>query len=223
MKFYLTKIIAGLVIISFNTSNANSFDVKYDVIASGIKIGEFNWFLSVDNGNYITEINLKNSGLFSPLYKFNGKYTSTGVIENEMFKADEYKQYWKTKKKVKIVEISFDNFVANLKQIPEEKELPRVEIDKLFLYFDPITSFLNILNGFDDVKTIDGRRIYIMKKNKLSSENKITLEIKDYINIWADHKRNDLKKIDFFINDEIYLPEQIEIYFKKRVFKLKKN
>ena len=223
MKFYLTKIIAGLVIISFNTSNANSFDVKYDVIASGIKIGEFNWFLSVDNGNYITEINLKNSGLFSSLYKFNGKYTSTGVIENEMFKADEYKQYWKTKKKVKIVEISFDNFVANLKQIPEEKELPRVEIDKLFLYFDPITSFLNILNGFDDVKTIDGRRIYIMKKNKLSSENKITLEIKDYINIWADHKRNDLKKIDFFINDEIYLPEQIEIYFKKRVFKLKKN
>ena len=79
-----------------------------------------------------------------------------------------------------------------------------------------------ILNGFDNVKTIDGRRIYIMKKNTLLGDNKITIEIRDYKNIWADHNRNDLKKIEFFINKDVFLPEKINIYFKERVFKLQK-
>ena len=109
-----------------------------------------------------------------------------------------------------------------LSQTPKEKELSRIDLDKLFEYFDPITSFLNILNGFDNVKTIDGRRIYIMKKNTLLGDNKITIEIRDYKNIWADHNRNDLKKIEFLINKDVFLPEKINIYFKERVFKLQK-
>ena len=202
---------------------ASDFEVNYNVSTSGIKIGEFKWFLNLNEHNYKTKIKLKNSGLFSTLYKFKGGYTSVGIIENQMFKSKKYVQNWQTKKQTKIVEMSFDGSITNLNQNPKEKELSRINLDILFEYFDPITSFLNILNGFDNVKTIDGRRIYIMRKEDLLENNKISLEIKDYNNIWADHKRNDLKKIVFFINNDIYLPERIDIHFKERVFKLKKN
>ena len=89
-----------------------------------------------------------------------------------------------------------------------------------FFSFDPITSFINILNGEDEVKTIDGRRIYRLKK-KVDEDGSITLKIEDYVNIWADHKRNDLKKIEFFIEND-FLPYEILIHFKERVFKLEK-
>ena len=222
MKLYLIKLITIYAFLFFNTSLASDFEVNYNVSTSGIKIGEFNWFLNLNENNYTTKINLKNSGLFSALYKFKGGYTSVGIIEDQMFKSKKYKQNWQTKKQAKIVEMSFDGSVNKLSQTPKEKELSRIDLDKLFEYFDPITSFLNILNGFDNVKTIDGRRIYIMKKNTLLGDNKITIEIGDYKNIWADHKRNDLKKIEFFINEDVFLPEKMNIYFKERVFKLKK-
>jgi len=222
MKLHLIKLISIYAFLFFNTSFASDFEVSYNVSTSGIKIGEFNWFLNLNENNYTTKINLKNSGLFSTLYKFKGGYTSVGIIENQMFKSKKYKQNWQTKKQNKIVEMSFNDTVTNLSQNPKEKELSRIDLDKLFEYFDPITSFLNILNGFDNVKTIDGRRIYIMKKNILLGDNKITIKIRGYKNIWADHNRNDLKKIEFFINKDVYLPEKINIYFKERVFKLQK-
>ena len=222
MKLYLIKLITIYAFLFFNTSLASDFEVNYNVSTSGIKIGEFNWFLNLNKNNYTTKINLKNSGLFSALYKFKGGYTSVGIIEDQMFKSKKYKQNWQTKKQAKIVEMSFDGSVNKLSQTPKEKELSRIDLDKLFEYFDPITSFLNILNGFDNVKTIDGRRIYIMKKNTSLGDDKITIEIQNYKNIWADHNRNDLKKIEFFINEDVYLPEKINIYFKERVFKLQK-
>ena len=222
MKLHLIKLISICSFLFFNTSFASDFEVKYSVSTSGIKIGEFIWSLNLNEKNYTTKINLKNSGLFSTLYKFKGGYTSVGIIENQMFKSKKYKQNWQTKKQTKIVEISFEDYVTNLKQNPKEKELSRINLEKLFEYFDPITSFLNILNGFDNVKTIDGRRIYIMKKKTLLEDNKISIEIRDYRNIWADHNRNDLKKIEFFINKDIFLPEKMNIYFKERVFKLQK-
>ena len=222
MKLYLIKLITIYAFLFFNTSLASDFEVNYNVSTSGIKIGEFNWFLNLNENNYTTKINLKNSGLFSALYKFKGGYTSVGIIEDQMFKSKKYKQNWQIKKQAKIVEMSFDGSVNKLSQTPKEKELSRIDLDKLFEYFDPITSFLNILSGFDNVKTIDGRRIYIMKKNTLLGDNKITIEIRDYKNIWADHNRNDLKRIEFFINKDVFLPEKINIYFKERVFKLQK-
>ena len=79
------------------------------------------------------------------------------------------------------------------------------------------------MSGDDQVKTIDGRRIYTMKRVGLDNKKNITLEIKNYKNIWADHKRNDLRKIEFILEGESFLPININIYFKNRVFKLKKN
>ncbi len=222
MKFILIKSIFFLLILFLNNAYAKNFNVEYMVSTSGIKIGKFIWSLKINEKNYITEIFLRNSGIFSPIYKFNGKYKSQGVVEKDMFVVREYKQYWETKKKIKTVEMSFDKYLTNLSQQPEEKEFSRVELNDLYEYSDPLTSFLNILLGNDNVKTIDGRRIYIMKKTFDNKLDTVTIKIKDYKNIWADHKRNDLKKIEFILQ-EGFLPKKINIYFKDSVFKLKKT
>ena len=203
-----------------STSYANNFSVEYKVSTTGIKIGYFNWSLNINDDLYQTEINLKNSGMLSSLYKFNGKYLSSGVIENGMFKTQEYEQFWQTKKKTKVVNMFFDDYLTELIQKPKEKEVARINLKELYLYFDPITSFINILSGKNEAKTVDGRRIYTFKKSEDENE-KIILKIEDYKNIWADHKRNDLKKIEFFTEGD-FLPYKIFIHFKKRVFKLEK-
>ena len=216
----MNKFLVFLIIFAVNTSYANNFIAEYKVSTTGIKIGNFSWSLNINDNIYQTEINLKNSGIFSPLYKFEGSYLSTGVIENNIFKTQNYKQFWKTNKKTKIVKMSFDDYLIELKQEPIEEEIARVNLEKLYLYFDPITSFINILNGENEVKTIDGRRIYRLKKNE-GEDGNIILKIEDYTNIWADHKRNDLKKIEFFIEND-FLPYEILIHFKERVFKLER-
>ena len=202
--------------------HSGEFNVEYNVSSAGIKIGKFTWDLEIDGDKYVTEINLKNSGFFSPLYKFNGQYLSKGKIKDNKFRSIEYQQYWKTKKKIKTVEMVFDAYPVKLVQKPIESEHSRVDLESLFDYFDPITSFINILNGSNEVKTIDGRRIYVMKKSILEDTKKISLQINDYKNIWADHKRNDLKSLEFLLDEENFLPSQINIHFKERVFKLKK-
>ena len=216
----MNKFLVFFVIFVVNTSYANNFSAEYKVSTTGIKIGNFSWSLNINDNVYQTEINLKNSGIFSPLYKFEGSYLSAGVIENNIFKTKNYKQFWKTKKKTKIVKMLFDDYLIELKQEPIEEESARVNLEDLYLYFDPITSFINILNGEDEAKTIDGRRIYRLKKNE-GKDGKMVLQIEDYVNIWADHKRNDLKKIEFFIEDDL-LPYKILIHFKERVFKLER-
>ena len=216
----MNKFLVFFVIFVVNTSYANNFSAEYKVSTAGIKIGNFSWSLNINDNVYETEIKLRNSGIFSPLYKFEGSYLSAGVIENNIFKTKNYKQFWKTKKKTKIVKMLFDNYLIELKQDPIEEEIARVDLEDLYLYFDPITSFINILHGKNEAKTIDGRRIYTLKQIESEGGN-IVLEIEDYVNIWADHKRNDLKKIEFLVKDDL-LPYEILIHFKKRVFKLER-
>ena len=223
MKLFLINIFLTIIFLSYSSVGAKNFNTEYVVSSSGIKIGKFSWSLEINNKKYKTEIFLKNAGIFSPLYNFEGNYISQGVIENDEYKAQEYNQYWRTKKKIKIVKMSFDSYLKKLYQKPEEKELPRLNLDGIFQHSDPITSFLNILNGGDQVKTIDGRRIYTMKKVGIDNKENITIEINNYKNIWADHKRNDLKKIEFILESGGFLPKNINIYFKNRIFKLKQN
>ena len=220
MRLSLNKFLTLFLVFFISTSYANNFSVEYKVSTTGIKIGYFNWSLNINDDLYQTEINLKNSGMLSSLYKFNGKYLSSGVIENGMFKTQEYEQFWQTKKKTKVVNMFFDDYLTELIQKPKEKEVARINLKELYLYFDPITSFINILSGKNEAKTVDGRRIYTFKKSEDENE-KIILKIEDYKNIWADHKRNDLKKIEFFTEGD-FLPHKIFIHFKKRVFKLEK-
>ena len=159
-RLCLNKFLVFFILFVVNTSYANNFIAEYKVSTTGIKIGNFSWSLNINDNIYQTEINLKNSGIFSTLYKFEGSYLSTGVIENNIFKTQNYKQFWRTKKKTKIVKMSIEDYLIELKQEPIEEEIARVNLENLYLYFDPITSFINILNGKDEAKTIDGRRIY---------------------------------------------------------------
>ena len=118
MKLCLNKLIVFFVIFVVKTSYANNFIAEYKVSTTGIKIGYFSWSLNIDDNFYQTKINLKNSGLFSPLYKFEGNYISDGVIENNIFKTQKYKQFWKTKKKTKIVKMTFDDYLIEVEQQP---------------------------------------------------------------------------------------------------------
>ena len=223
MRLYLINFFLIFLLI-FNVSTyANEFKAEYIVKTSGIKIGKFSWSLNMGANKYETKIYLKNSGIFSSIYKFKGEYKSLGIIDKNKFKSKEYKQYWKTNKKVKIVEMVFDNYLTKLSQKPEEKELARVDLDKLLQHHDPLTSFINILNGNEFAKTIDGRRVYTMKKIELENSQKFSIEITKYKNIWADHKRNDLEKIEFFLDEKNFFPKEINIFFKNRIFRLKKR
>ena len=122
MGLYLNKILIIVLIFFFNTSSANNFNVEYKISTAGIKIGYLKWNLIIKNNVYQTEIDLKNTGFLTPLYKFEGQYFSLGSINENFFKAEEYKQYWKTRKKTKIVNMIFDNYLIDLFQDPAEKE-----------------------------------------------------------------------------------------------------
>ena len=223
MKLFLIKFFLITFCVFLNYAHAKNFVAEYNVSTSGIKIGKFIWLLKKGDNNYETKINLKSSGVFSSLYKFEGEYLSKGIINDKNFKTKEYKQYWKTRKKTKIVEMVFDEYLKKLIQKPEEKEISRIKLDELREYYDPIASFLNILSGNSFAKTIDGRRVYVMKKSDNLGSKNLLLEIKEYRNIWADHKRNDLEKIEFFLSKDNFLPVKINIFFKNRIFKLQKN
>ena len=86
----MNKLLVFLFIVVINPSYANNFNAEYKVSTTGIKIGHFSWSLNIDGNIYQTEINLKNSGIFSPVYKFEGSYLSFGVIENNIFKTKDY-------------------------------------------------------------------------------------------------------------------------------------
>ncbi len=221
MKLVLIKFIILFIVVFCSSVRANSSEAEYNIYVSGIKIGKLNWFLNIKDGKYETNINLESSGFFSPLYSFTGQYTSSGNVKSGVFNTKKYKQFWKTKKEVKIVEIKFEKNIVEILQIPKEDELSRIDLKNLLYYFDPITSLLNILNGSKEAKTVDGRRIYVMKKMITDNKNYTSLKIKDYKNIWADHNRNDLKNIDLYLGSENFFPEKILIYFKERIFKLR--
>ena len=198
---------------------SKSFDEEYLIKTKGLSIGLLNWKLTIDKDSYSTIIRLKNKGLIATLYSFKGEYEAVGKINNDFFSSTKYEQLWKTKKKEKIVKIVYDKGkLVNLEMSPKEKELPRINYKKLKNYNDPITSFLNILVFEKPAYTIDGRRAYLLKPYKKNGSVKVLLE--KYTNIWADHKRNDLEYIEFFLEKGVYLPKRINIMFKGSLFSL---
>ena len=124
-----------------------------------------------------------------------------------------------------VQKITFEkNKVSLLTQQPVEKELSRVNIELLQNYVDPLTSFIKLLSGISKSKTIDGRRIYILTLVEENKDKNIkTYGIKEYINIWTDHKRKDLEKISIISKPNSYIPEAIYIYFKRQVFRVLKD
>jgi len=207
---------------------AKNFTAEYDVKTRGFSIGKLFLELDIEKTNYEMSIELKNKGLFSGLYTFEGNYLVSGIIDKNKIYPTQYKQHWITRKKNRKVKIIFKkNKLIQLSMAPEEKELPRINYNDLEGYLDPLSSFLNILINGVNSKTVDGRRTYtlVIEVNKNSNEKKNKITVKDYVNIWADHKRNDLEYIEITRkkNKDFELPSEINIMFKKMLFKLNRN
>ena len=207
--------------ISFESLEAKNVEENYIVKTRGITIGNLDWKVKLENDTYTTSINLKNKGPLSFVYKFKGYYEANGIIKKDILVSEKYIQEWKTKNKVRDINIIFKNYkIVDVKIKPEEKEVARINFLELEGYSDPLTSFLNIfLNNFDS-KTIDGRRVYILSPNKNDDYTKVS--IKNYVNIWADHNKNDLEYLEIFQNPNENLPYKINIKFKGSVFTVKR-
>ena len=208
---------------------AKDLSASYKVELGSLDLGTLEWILMIEKKNYTTSMILKDRGFFSKIYRFNGEYLSKGKIVNNIFVSSKYTQYWKTKKKTRWVEIIFkDKKISSMILKPIEKESPRINHLDIENLNDPLSSFLNVLlNDNTDFKTIDGRRLYKMstelkKKGGIISSKKII--IKDYVNIWADHKRNDLKFILVTqdLSEDKYFPIMIKIKNKGLTFTLTK-
>ena len=231
MKLYFKPVVALVffVFTNFSTLFAEDFKEAYVVEIGKIDIGKLLWVVNISNDNYKILIRLKSKGLLSKLYKFEGSYEADGNIVNGTLIPLKYKQFWLTKNKRREVEITFNNrSIIGLEILPREKEYARVEYAEIENYYDPLSSLLNILIGKKKSKTIDGRRIYSMVVKKQDGyENRGTKKIliEDYMNIWADHKRNDLEYIEIkqeYSEGTLSMPEVIKIKFKGFLYKLRR-
>ena len=231
MKLYFKPVVTLVffVFTNFSTLFAEDFKEAYVVEIGKIDIGKLSWDINMSDDDYKILIRLKSKGLLSKLYKFEGSYEANGSIVGGSLKPLKYKQFWLTKNKRREVEITFNNrSIIGLEIFPHEKEHARVEYAEIENHFDPLSSFLNILTGKEKSKTIDGRRIYSMvveKQNGYETRETKKILIEDYVNIWADHKRNDLEYVEIkqeYIEGAFSMPEVIKIKFKGLLYKLRR-
>lgn len=219
MKLALSSIFL-LLFLNCSSVLGDVFFKKYIIYTSGIKIGDLNWEVKIENKNYSNNINLKSSGLLSGLYSFKGEYFSSGGISNKVLKSKIYKHSWKTKKINKTMKLIFnENKLNTLEQNPIEKEKLRLNIYEINHTKDPLSSFLQIIFGVNKTLVVDGRRFYTMSSKYNENIKETVVEVNNYLNLWADHKRRSFEKIIFKKNND-FLPSEIFIYFDARVFKL---
>jgi len=231
MKLYFKFVVVFVffVFTNFSVLFAEDFKEAYVVEIGKINIGKLLWDVKIYNDNYKILIRLKSKGFLSKLYKFEGSYEVDGNVVKGSLMPLKYKQSWLTKKKKREVVITFNNrSIIELEIFPHEKERARVKYAEIKNHFDPLSSFLNVLTGKEKSKTIDGRRIYSMvveKQNGYETKETKKILIEDYVNIWADHKRNDLEYIEIkqeYGEDAFSMPEVIKIKFKGLLYKLRR-
>ena len=223
MKLILNSFLIFLFLISFPVF-ASNFNKEYLVKVSGIKIGKLTWKMNIGEKDYVNEINLKSEGVLSGIFSFEGEYYSEGQIKKNKLKSRRYKHYWKTDKATKKMDLVFqNNQLISITQKPVEKEHLRINVFNKTQNKDPLTSFLSIARGETVSSVLDGRRVYNMNAVVDNKTNKTIIEISDYFNLWADHKRSKFEKIIFEQDDNSFLPTKIDIYFDGRIFKLEQN
>ena len=197
---------------------------SYIVKVSGIKIGELNWQIKIDGDKYLNKLRLKSKGLLSTIYSFKGEYLSEGILDKNKLISKKYRHFWQTKKAIKNMDLVFnENKLFSLKQSPVEKEKIRLDVFNVKYTNDPLTSFQKIMMGEKSALVVDGRRLYTMIKTPNKNSNQNTIEISNYSNLWADHKRNKFEKIIFEKNEGEILPYKMFIHFDGRVFKLEQD
>jgi len=223
MRFILNNFFILLFFIS-SPVYAESFYKKFSIKVSGFKIGELVWKLEIDKDNFSNDIRLKSKGLLSAIYTFEGAYFSKGIVENNKLKPHSYNHVWKTNKTEKNMKLSFENnMLRSLNQTPYEKEKLRIDVFNIKQTKDPLSSFLEIIMGENNSLVIDGRRTYTMNAKFNKKENKTVINISNYSNLWADHKKSKFEQISFEKKNGVLLPVKINIHFDGRVFKLEQN
>ena len=162
---------------------SKNYSATYKIKTNGLLIGRLGWDLQTNENSYVLNIELKNKGMLSMLFSFGGSYSARGKIIENNFVSTHYSQRWETNKKKRDVEISFkDGRVLSLKQIPKEKESLRIDLGSLTDLSDPLTSFLKLLNGSGESKTVDGRRSYTLQFVK-EDQKRNAMEIAIPLNI----------------------------------------
>ena len=208
-----------VVFISTQTLLSREILKEYSIQTKGVTIGSLTWVLKITENKYQISVNLKNKGLLSRFYRFSGSYEALGIIKKNRLFPTRYVQNWQTSNKKKYVELKFkDSVLENMVLNPKETEFARIQYKKLEGYKDPLSSILSILLTKAQSYTIDGRRTYLLLPS--NEGNKIL--VKEYVNIWADHKRNDLEYLEIYQDEKKILPEKIIIKFKGSLFYLKK-
>ena len=206
---------------------AKKFESVYLIEVGKIDIGKLHWKIEIFDDKYKIVIDLKDKGFFTSFYKFNGTYIAEGFVEENRLLTNLYKQSWETKNKKRVVEINFENKkISKLKIHPKETESARIDFFEFEDHLDPLSSFVSILMNNNKSKTIDGRRVYTMSVEEQKTEGEHILKkikIENYTNIWADHKRNDLKFIEYKTkqNGAFQLPFSLKIKYKNLSFNLK--
>ena len=220
MKLILNNIFVSLFFLCVPAYGADIYK-KYIIKVSGIKIGILEWEIKINDKNYSNYLKLKNEGLLSALYKFKGEYYSQGTVKNNQLKPEKYSHIWETNKTQKKMNLIFkNNKIKSLKQNPVESEHLRVDIFSIENTKDPLTSFLQIITGMNSSLVLDGRRLYNMEAVFNKKIRQTIIELTNYSNLWADHKRSKFEKIVFEKNSLDLLPSKILIHFDGRVFKL---
>ena len=196
----------------------------YTVKVGVIKIGELVWEMKTTTNYFSNNLKLRSKGLLSGLYSFKGDYFSEGTKnKNELF-STKYTHFWQTKKNIKKVGLVFKkNKLLALSQEPAEQEKLRLNVYDIENTNDPLTSFLKIIMGKKNTLVVDGRRLYNMEAQHSDKTKQTTIEISNYYNLWADHKRNKFEKIIFEKQNGEVLPFKMYIYFDGRVFRLEEN
>ena len=208
-----------VVFISTQTLLSREILKEYSIQTKGVTIGGLTWVLKITENKYQISVNLKNKGLLSRFYRFSGSYEALGIVKKNRLFPTSYVQNWQTSNKKKYVELKFkDSVLENMVLNPKETEFARIQYKKLEGYKDPLSSILSILLTKAQSYTIDGRRTYLLLPS--NEGNKIL--VKEYVNIWADHKRNDLEYLEIYQDEKKILPEKIIIKFKGSLFYLKK-
>ena len=208
-----------VVFISTQTLLSREILKEYSIQTKGVTIGSLTWVLKITENKYQISVNLKNKGLLSRFYRFSGSYEALGIVKKNRLFPTRYVQNWQTSNKKKYVELKFkDSVLENMVLNPKETEFARIQYKKLEGYKDPLSSILSILLTKAQSYTIDGRRTYLLLPS--NEGNKIL--VKEYVNIWADHKRNDLEYLEIYQDEKKILPEKIIIKFKGSLFYLKK-
>ena len=222
MKLFLNSFIFILILCC--PVFGQEFNKSYVVKVGGIKIGELNWQIKIDGNEYLNKLNLKSKGLLSGIYRFNGEYFSEGLIDKSKLIPKKYKHLWQTKKAAKNMELAFnENKLISLKQMPVEEEKIRLNIFNIQSTNDPLTSFQKIMMGEKSALVVDGRRLYTMVARPGETNKQTKIEISNYSNLWADHKRNKFEKIIYEKEMEEILPYKMFIFFDGKIFKLEQN